>query len=48
MQVDAASGQTLYPHGVREQKTILYKYIIASPIALEIRHKQQQKKPLRI
>jgi hypothetical protein len=41
--VDAASGQTLYPHGVRKQKTILYKYIFASAIALEFQHKIQQK-----
>jgi hypothetical protein len=43
MQVGAVSGQTLYPHGVRKQKTILYKNIFASLMVLEIRHKQQQK-----
>jgi len=40
--MDAASGQTLYPHGVRKQKTILYKFKFASTMAIDIQHKQQK------
>jgi hypothetical protein len=42
MQVDAVSGQTLHPHGVRKQKTFLYKYTFASTMVLEIRHERQK------
>jgi len=40
--MDAASGQTLYPHGVRKHKAILYKFKFASTMALNIQYKQKK------